>query len=403
VAFEDITRHVQNEASVVGQVLAEAPKAVWDEITNDCKNDRAGLELRAGISFVIGLGSGIALARSPVLGKCVFGTVGVYQSLRMASSVASVMGRAWDADSDQQRQSLVAEARASLAREGATALETLPTFAAGGAAGGFAARRVGVLDRFAYRVAEKVELPMRDTLMFVGPGTERLPKTLMGSDSQLDVLTLSEMLSQRHPWMGIEEARALRLSDLKLGRTIRGTDSSLDVLPDERPGRILFHTHPERGLSRSGYSVPGARPSLRDIANTGEFGIIQSGQLTTVYQGGRADFLANHADPTAFSPNLRAVVLDRENQLAVHLDTSWDWKKGDFIPHTARPLDYAETLRTLSSWDRSWASISAISSDFNAITKPGMLDLLKLGAYDSARAPIAPVPRFELMPQRAAN
>jgi hypothetical protein len=305
----------------------------------------------------------------------------LYYGLKMSSGITSVLGRAWDADTDSARQLLVNEASTKMGREAATMLETAPAMAVGGGAGVWASRRVAALDRLAFKVTEKVEFPMRagvpEKLHWWGPGTERLPKTLLKLDGNLDILQLSEMLAKRHPWERVEVIRSVRLSDMKASRPAPGTPLETELGFADQPGHVVFHSHPP-ALRRGGTVVSGARPSIEDLVATMDVGIIQSGDLTTIYEGA-----ARHVGGPGkgFNPTLRSVILDRQNQLAVELETRWMPELKDYQPAVARPLSYDDTVRVLSNWDRWWKSIQEIPTDMSSLASPAATRLLKIGAH----------------------
>jgi len=378
---DGIWQHLENEASVVGRSLAAAPSALWDEVSNDWNHDRRNLLARSGVSLAIGAGLGVVLSRSPLIGGGVVAAGTLYYGLKMASGITSVLGRAWDADTDSARQLLVSEASHKLGREAATVLETAPTVALGGGAGVWASRRVSALDRLAFKVTEAAEFPVRagvpEKLHWIGPGTENLPKTLLKPDGNLDILQLSEMLAKRHPWGRVEVSRSVRLADMKASRPAPGTPFETELGFVDRPGHVVFHSHPP-ALRRGETVVSGARPSIADLAATMDVGIIQSGDLTTIYQGAAREFSAS---TDAFTPTLRSVILDRKNQLAVELESRWMPELRDYQPAVARPLSYEDTLKVLSNWDRWWKSIEDIPTDVSTLASPAATRLLKIGAH----------------------
>ncbi|MBI4533232.1 MAG: hypothetical protein HY711_04725 [Candidatus Melainabacteria bacterium] len=381
--LEDLGQHVRNEAAVVGQVLAQAPGAIWEEICNDWQHDRHNLLKREGCALGVGAGLGVLLSRSPVLGGVALAVPTFAYGLGMASAVTSVLGRAWDANTQASRQALVSETTSKLAREGATTLETMPALILGGGAGVWASRRVYALDRLAFGVTEAAEFPARslipERLSWVGPGTKKLSSTLLMADGSFDALKLSELLASQHPWQGVEVARAVRLSDMRVSRAMPGTPFSNQLGFPDAPGRVLFHTHPPV-LATNGRSVLGARPSIGDLKETLDVGIIQSGEVTTIYQGAAREFVASHTAGTSFSPVMRAVTLDRQHQTALAWETRWDSSAGSYVPTLPTPLDYNQTLQVLSRWDRQWSSIQAITPDWGFFANPDIA-LLKLGVY----------------------
>ncbi len=425
--LEDFARGLKNEASVFGQVAENVPGAVWDEIKKDWQNHRTKLLAKEGVSLALGIGAGLALARSPFMVKGVLGALGIYQGCQLLSSAGAVAGRAWHADTDASRRLLVNEATAGISTAGAGILETTPTFLLGGGVSAFAGSRFAATRGLALSVREQINDPLhynwqqgtaaggrlareavptavRERLAWLGPGTRQLPESLLAADGKINILETARLMKEMHPWretetllrmpegnvgramLGREQWASVRLSDMKVSRTYTGSDLEVKLPFPDREGRISFHTHPPEGMSRY-YPVSGARPSVEDLKATMETGIIQSGTHTTIYQGAAREFLQSQVGKTPFQPELRAIILDPEKQLAAELCTEWAPATGDFIPTVARPLDYAETQKVLSAWDRKWSSISEIPTDHQVMSRfadPHVFEFLKLGVYKRA-------------------
>ncbi len=424
--FEDISRGLKNEAAVFGQVLSDVPSAVWKEISNDWNNQSGKLLAKEGIALGLGVGTGIALARSPFLAKGVLGALLAYQGYDLGSKLTSLAGRAWHADSAIDRLMLSSQATTGVSRALADVAETTPAFMFGGGAGMYAGRKFSATNSFALSVRERLNDPAqfgfgkitssigegardlipaatRERFAYFGSGSEKLPTTLMAADGKLNLLELSKLMAERHPWieretlvrlndgkigrmmLGNEQWRSIRLADMKASKTYTGSDLELKLPLADRPGKVPFHTHPPEGMSAT-YPVVGARPSIFDLKNTSEVGIIQSGEMTTIYKGAAQEFAESRIAGRPFEPVLNSVIFDREAQLAFELKTVWSDELQGFQPTFARPLNYGETRRVLSSWDRDWSSISSISSDYNVLkygSDPRAFEFLKLGVYKS--------------------
>ncbi len=419
--FEGVTRGIENEASVLGQVITHAPAAIWDDIAGDWKNHRGALLEKGAISAAAGLGLGVLLSRSNFLVGGVLTGLAVAQGVDAGRSAFSLMGKAWGADSAARRDLLARQAIAGIGRCGADALETSTGFLAGGGAGIMLSRQFGATDALALAVRDRINDParyrfeqsgsavghslknvlpdsLRDRAAFIGPGTERLPAALVAADGKVDVLNLSRILADKHPWTeserlvgtpdgqvarvmsGTEEWRSVRLSDLKASRTARGGPAGVELPAIDRPGRISFHTHPPEGMGES-YLVSGARPSVNDLKATMDVGLIQSGPVTTVYEGAARSFMDSVSRGKPFEPTLRAVFFDRTRQLAASLETAWRADRGSFESAVIRPLDYQATAKVLSAWDKQWSSLSDIPTDSSFFSKPGALEFVKLGVY----------------------
>lgn len=380
--FDRLSQGIENEASVIGRTLAGAPAAIWDELSDDFQKDYKNLLKREAASLGIGAAGGLILSRSQILGRAFVAIPAAYFGLKMAHAATSVVGRAWDADSEAERDSLVSEASRSLGREAATTIETMPAFLAGGAAGMAVGRNSRHLDRLAFAVAESAEFRLRGLLPervhWRGPGTEKLPASIVGADGQVNMVRLTELLAERHSWSGVEVGRSISLAEARMSRAMKGTPFSNDLGFHDVAGRVTFHTHPPL-LPAKGDIIPGARPSLSDLAATAEVGIIRSGRLTTIFKGERSEIAAAALRGEEYSPVLRSVVLDRENRLAVELQSRFSMKTREFEAAIPRTLDYDATIRVLSRWDRKWSTLESIPTDHSALASPLAARLLRLG------------------------
>lgn len=432
--FESIAKGIKNEASVLGQVLSDAPGAIWDEVKNDWQHHRGKMLTKEGISLAVGVGTGIALSRSSFLVKGVLGLLAGYQGYHLLSSTGAVIGRAWHADSERYQHALAREATVGLSKAGADLLETTPAFMLGGGVGMLAGGRFGATRTMALTMREHVNNPLesgcermasavaqspkalglaaaelvpgslRERCAWVGPGTRQLPASLLSADGKINILETSKIMADLHQpmaenvpvgashgWFGrtathSEQWASVRLTDLKVTRTYAGKSLELKMPFPDREGRLMFHTHPPEGMSAT-YPVAGARPSIADLKSTVDVGIIQSGPLTTIYQGAAREFAASELGRTPFQPTLRALFLDRERQLAAELTTRWMPAAQAYQPSIIRPLDYSQATKILSNWDRRWSSIAAIPTDTEVLTNlanPHVFEFLKLGVYKHA-------------------
>lgn len=417
---------LKNEASVFGKVVTDVPGAVWDEIRNDWNNHRGKLAAKEGISLAVGVGTGLALARAPFLMKTVLGAVFAYQGYEVASSAGSVIGRAWNAKTDASRRALANEAINGLSKAGADILETTPAFIAGGGAGLAASGEFAGPRRLAVAVQEHVNDPLkygiqssgirfssaagelmpttiRERFAWIGPGTKQLPTSLISAEGKINLLETTRLMADMHPTQDAatlgrsrffsppsanEQWASIRLPDMKVSRTYYGNDLGVKMPFADREGRVMFHTHPTEGMSAT-YPVAGARPSVPDLQSTADLGIIQSGPLTTIYQGASREYLASQLQQTSFRPTLRALIFDREQKLAAELATTATADGKSFEAAIVRPLDYARTEEMLSAWDVKTSNISDIPTDYNAmlnLSKPQAFEFLKLGVYKNAES-----------------
>ena len=341
----------ENVAKVTARTLSQTPSAFYDEISRDIKEQPADVLARTVGGAVIGAVGTVLLKNQKVALVATVAGLG-WQGYEAASSVTGFVKKAASADSDSARQRLADASAHNLGRSLTNFTEAAP----GMLLGGYAVSRMygapPIYNRIGDAVDKKLVFPVKDRLAFVGPGVERVPASLVTKDLQgkatVDVLELSRILGEKHPWQGVETGRTLDLNSLKLSRPISGAEQTLPWLPgSNKAGKIPFHTHgPDAGV--------GARPSLDDLLVTKGLGIVKQGDQVAFYAGqfdqlrsmkvaGKLEF---------FQPNMRTVIVDHASQTARRLTGSFDRVLGWQMNET-KQLDYQGTLKALKALDLS--------------------------------------------------
>ena len=339
----------ENVAKVTARTLSQTPSAFYDEISGDIQNHPSDLLTRVGGGAAIGA-VGTVLLKNPKV-ALVAAVAGIgWQGYEAASSLTGFVKKAANADNDTSRQRLADTSAHNLGRSLTNFAEAAPGMVLGGYAVSRAFGAPPIYNRIGNAVEEKLIMPVKDRVAFIGPGSERLPLALVSKDVQgkatVDVLELSRILGDKHPWKGIETGRTLDLNSLKLSRAVAGTEETLAWLPaSTKAGKIPFHIHgPEAGV--------GARPSLSDLLATRGLGIVKQGDQVAFYAGQfeQLGLMKSAGKVEFFQPSMRTVVVDHASQSARSLTGSYDRALGWQMNET-RHLDYQGTLKALKALD----------------------------------------------------
>jgi len=341
----------ENVAKVTARTLSQTPSAFYDEISRDIKEHPADVLARTAGGAVIGAVGTVLLKNQKVALVAAVAGIG-WQGYEAASSLTGFVKKAAGADNDSARQRLADSSAHNLGRSLTNFTEAAPGMALGGYLASRAFVAPPIYNRIGSAVEEKLVMPVRDRLAFVGPGVERLPASLVTKDLQgkatVDVLELSRILGEKHLWRGNEIGRTFDPNSLKLSRSVSGGEQTLPWLPaSTKAGKIPFHIHgPEASV--------GARPSLSDLLVTKGLGIVKQGDQVAFYAGqfdefslmkrvGKADF---------FQPSLRTVIVDHASRTARSLSGSHSETFGWQMNET-KHLDYPGTLKALRALDLS--------------------------------------------------
>jgi len=351
--MSDFGQHLENELSVTGKVIAGAPSAIWNEISNDWQNDKGKLAERGLISAGIGFAATVALRRSPVVAGLIGTGLLAVQGIRGLVATGQLFGDAWDANTAAERDAVAKSADAGIGKEGALWAETLPGMIAGGGLAKYAANRSALLESIGTKFTIGAEFPARklpgmERLMYRAPGSFALPEDIVAADGRVDALKLSDILAEKTPWKGVEAARSVNISDAAVSQmrattALPGTAEDVNLGFYDKPGRILFHTHEPAW---------GPRPSKFDIESTDSLGIIQSGEKTAFYSGHLRQLISSGDR----NPPLRALILDKGQQRAFVVDSLL--KNDAWTDAVPKYVDYSKATEMLKGLDLSKVSES---------------------------------------------
>jgi hypothetical protein len=339
----------ENVAKVTARTLSQTPSAFYDELSSDIKNHPSDLLTRVAGGAAIGAVGTVLLKNQKVAVVAAVAGIG-WQGYEAASSLSGFVKKAAIADNDTARQRLADTSAQNLGRSLTNFTEAAPGMVLGGYAVSRAYGAPPVYNRIGKAVDEKLLMPVKDRVAFIGPGSERLPRSVVGKDAQgkatVDVLELSRILGDKHPWKGVETGRTVDLSSLKLSRPVVGTKDELKWLPrSNEADKIPFHIHgPEAGV--------GARPSMSDLLATRGLGIVKQGDQVAFFAGqfGPMSSMRMAGKIEYFQPSMRTVVVDHASQSARSLTGSYDRLLGWQMNET-RHLDYQGTLKALKALD----------------------------------------------------
>lgn len=340
---------LENVAKVTARTLSQTPSAFYDEISRDIKDHPAEVLTRVAGGAAIGAVGTVLLKNQKVALVAAVAGIG-WQGYEAASSLTGFVKKAASADNDSARQHLADASAQNLGRSLTSFTEAAPGMVLGGYAVSRAFGAPPVYNRIGKAVEDKLIMPVKDRVAFIGPGSERLPLSVVGKDVQgkatVDVLELSRILGDKHQWKGVETGSTVDLASLKLSRSVAGTKDELKWLPGStKADKIPFHIHgPEAGV--------GARPSLSDLLATRGLGIVKQGDQVAFYAGQfeQLTMMKNAGKIELFQPSMRSVVVDHASQSARSLTGSYDRVLGWQMNET-RHLDYQGTLKALKALD----------------------------------------------------
>lgn len=332
-----------NFAKVTASTLSQTPSAFYDEISRDLHHPA---ELLAHVASGVAVG-----AVGTVLLKCkpvavAAATLGLaWQGYEAYNSFSTFAGKASHATTEQAREQLAQASSHNLGRSLATFTEATPGMVVGGWA---ASRAFG---------APPLYTGIRDKAAFIGPGTERLPASIISSEGKFDALEVSRIFGEKHSWQGVETGRSLDLQTLKLSRPVSGTETSMKWIPGTtKPSTVPFHIHGPN-------SEIGIRPSITDIQSTRNLGIIKRGDQFAFYvgHGDELELMQQAGKVDLFKPGMRTVVVDHAQKTAQRLTGRYDKAAGWFFDDVEK-LDYGATLKALKTMDiaKPWSTLSSI-------------------------------------------
>lgn len=360
-----------NVALTTGDVLAQTRTKIFDELSSDLSPERRGkLALIAGGSTVVGFGTTAMLTKLPKVGSAILLGLAAYQTIRYAANALDFVFDAANADSDYARKLLANRTSSDLARESTFMIESAPCLIAGGA---LSAKTIGVpfkspaspLDDKIVAIPRHPAQYAREQWAFYGPGSMRVPSTAISQDGRVNLVEIGELLSERHPWQGVEVGRSIDLLKGRISRPVYGTKRAIEGLGvSEKPGRISFHTHsPDAPI--------GPRPSLVDLNNERHVGIIARGDDLTLYVGRAREYKAAQAAgrEADFAPKLKATVLNKRDETALLLQGKWHPKTERWTDIGVNPVDYQAARKVWSQTDLSkpWSQPSQIAPSFKGV------------------------------------
>lgn len=368
--FEDAKTHLNNELAVAGKVLPAVPGAVWDELSNDWSNHRGDLLKNVATAAATGLAAGVLFSRSPCLAKAAFGAIGLYQGWGIVSGGGQMLSQAWDAGSDDERQSVSLNITRNLGRAGASFAETMPAAIAGGISGTYIASRSPFIQSNLFALEKQARISTPESLHYLGPGAQSL--NIAAAEGRFDLLSLSERMSKAQVWSNLEEGRFFKVAadgQARIGRALPGTPVETFM---GRQSDNVFHTHLDRIAPTSGDFFAARKAGVISVPRRG---------LTVFYEG-LGDQLAevrtsvNSGSGVPEGISFRSLVLDKQQQLAVRVESLWKPQVG-LEPVRLHALDYSDAVRTLSGWDGGRLNLTQIKSAPQMLLKPGMTELLR--------------------------
>lgn len=348
--------HIENEFSVAGKSLADAPSAFVNELQDDWKNHKGQLLLKNAEAFALGAGMAIAFKAAPMATLVGTGLPAGYAGLR---TVVPAVGEAWNANTEDQRNALGIKYGGILGHTSATIVETAPGLILGGKAGTTLFERSSGVRNLTYKfLYEPVEKPMQDFAAFHGRGVGQVAP--MSADGTINATELSKVVPTGAQ---VEQARAVDLQTGKVSKIFNGTADQVKAPIEANADRIMVHTHLENA---------GPRPGLVDISSTPQdsVGIIRSGNYRSVFMGQKG--------VAPGTERLQTLIVDDTRQSAFLLDVN---RGSTYVWKYAKPqyVDYQSAAGAFERLNlgKAWSQIKALPAVENSSV---IADHLKIAA-----------------------
>jgi len=322
--------HIENELSVAGKSVADAPSAFLHELQDDWSNHKGSLLIKNLEAAGLGIATAIAYKAAPMTTLIGTGLLIGYEGIK---NITPAIGAAWNANTEDQRNQLGIKYGGALGSMSANIVETLPGFMLGSRYGQHLIETNPTVRKLAFKgLTKPFEYPLQRFKAFHGAGVDMLPAEATAG-GKIDALKMSDVVQ---PAADKEVARSIELGSGKVSKVFTGTDVTVKPQFPDRSGNLFVHTH-----------LPdvGPRPSLLDLRTAADFGIIRSGDY-------RSFFLGQGAVEQG-AERLQALVLDNAHREAFLIDQARDTAGSKFLWKTTNPLyvDYDAARTTLQSLD----------------------------------------------------
>ena len=360
-----VGEQLHNIGDVASRTASAVPGAIYDELHADITQRPANFIAHLAEGAVVG-GATTLLLKVPRVAALAGAGLMIYSAYEGLSSTSSFLSKAAGAQSVAARAGLAADTSHNLGTNLSAMIESAPAMVAGGA---FTAMKVGApplyvraSDALANKLMSPLKAAIGETVSFRGPGSMRFASTLAGESGKIDAVELGKLFAARHPWQGLETGSTLDLGRMRISRPVTGMADEIGALPGvSRDNTVPFHIHGPQ-------SPIGYRPSNADILATRDLGILQQGSKTTFYMGEAREHaaLAGAGNGQYFSPTMRAVTVDHQNQLAERHVAQWIPGKG-FASLPSVALDYDQTLQALRTIKptAAWKTLESIAAKSN--------------------------------------
>ncbi|MBS1997083.1 MAG: hypothetical protein JSS86_12255 [Cyanobacteria bacterium SZAS LIN-2] len=352
------TQELNNLLDVSWRTASSTPSAFINELADDFSKRTSQVVAHFAEGVAVGA-VGTAVLKIPKVAPAVAALGLLYTGYKAYEGGSEFVASATKADTEAQREQLSRTTAHNLGSGLAAFVESAPGMALGGYGISRAFGAPALYSRIGNAVENSVLAPTREAYAFRGPGSIKIPSSLVSGEGEFDALAVSKVLAQRHPWTGVETGSSLDLSKLRISRVVSGEADIIGKLPGASKDNVIpFHIHGPKAPS-------GALPSNMDLAATRDLGILQHGQTTTFFVGEGRSYaaLAKVGQESHFAPSLRAVSINQETGLAQRITGEWHPSRG-WQMNMPETLDFSQSLQAISQMRaRSpWLSLSSIAA-----------------------------------------
>lgn len=280
----DISTGLSNEAHVAGKTLTVAGDAFLNELSNDAHD--GSLVRTVGISIPIGLGTDLALARSPTTFKGLVVVAGLVLGARElyneGGNAIRFLSNAWNANSEEEQQKLALSGGTELGRQTLTFAEGSVGLGIGGLGSRIALAYSPELSQFSHSVTSHLDYAVRSTVpedwwFSRAMGGRALGENYVNSDGLVNGINL---VRDGRRFDGVESMQIVDPARRRATAWVPGTPRSAYIFDQQEPGLVSLHTQRSR------------IPSFNDLHSNDGVNVIVTDKGMTIFGGRKQEWLA---------------------------------------------------------------------------------------------------------------
>jgi hypothetical protein len=279
----EIAQGLKNEANVAGRTLSVAGDAFLNELGNDARDGR--LLRTTAISVPIGIGTEIALARSPTTLKGLIVAAGAVLLAREAytegGKAFTFLKNAWNANTEEAQRQLAQTGGTAIGREALTFTESSVALGVGGLTGRWAVATNPMARQISNAVTGRVEYAVRSTIPENWWFSRALGGRALGEDyvSQDGMVNGMRLMQDVRRFDGVESMQVVDPVGRRATAWLPGTPRSAYIMEHRDRDWVSLHTQNSRS------------PSFNDIFSNNNMNIIVNDNGMTLFAGQKSNWV----------------------------------------------------------------------------------------------------------------